>query len=370
MLGEYVDLADLQQAIDNKMVNARVRGSYTIYNYSSLAMVTSGAWDSDAVRKCRGLIVNTAQEIVALPWAKFFNHSQPEADRIPLDAKVVVTDKIDGSLGIGYYNADDGAYAIATRGSFVSDQAMHGTEVLRTKYADITWPDWVTPLFEIVYKEGRIVLDYGNTDDLFLLGGTDVSDTGYGYLSPAATMALIHWPGPVAEEFAYSTYADALMAKPRTNAEGIVIRQLGTTKMVKLKQEDYILLHKAIYGLTTKTVWEAMMNGSTTDALCAHLPDELHEWVRAVWLDYEKRLDVNLVTVRGVLDDVHTLLDGRSPQNKDARAEVARYITTHVDKALVGAVFAGLDNKDYRVMLLRQLKPAGGVRPEWTEDES
>lgn len=60
---------------------------------------------------------------VLRPLPKFLNHDQPEAPVIALDEPVVVTDKADGSLGI-IYPTPDGP-AVATRGSFASDQALH-----------------------------------------------------------------------------------------------------------------------------------------------------------------------------------------------------------------------------------------------------
>jgi RNA ligase len=71
---------------------------------------------------------------------------------------------MDGSLGILY--KVDGKPYLATRGSFVSDQAVAGTAMLHERYGDYEFEDGFTYLFEIIYPENRIVIDYKGMSDL------------------------------------------------------------------------------------------------------------------------------------------------------------------------------------------------------------
>src|SRR6185369_15422771 len=143
----------------------------------------------------------------ARPFAKFFNHGQPGAPGIDLTEPVAVSDKADGSLGILY--PDGAGWAVATRGSFASDQARHATALLATRYPDFTPPPGLTVLFEIIYPANRIVLDYQGLDDLVLLGAVDIA-TGRSF----GPEAVPDWPGPVVETFGYATFAEALAAPP------------------------------------------------------------------------------------------------------------------------------------------------------------
>jgi len=68
--------------------------------------------------------------------------------------------------------------------------------------------------------------------------------------------------------------------EPRPNAEGVVVRDLGTGNMLKIKQEDYVRLHRIISGLTDRTVWQHMVGGNPLDDLIVPLPDEFHDWIR------------------------------------------------------------------------------------------
>jgi RNA ligase len=49
--------------------------------------------------------------------------------------------------------------------------------------------------------------------------------------------------------------------------------------MIKLKQADYVELHKIVTGLSERTIWERLLEGK--DVL-EGIPDEWHDWVRSV----------------------------------------------------------------------------------------
>lgn len=179
-----------------------------------------------------------------------FNHGEPGAPELAAHTSVEVTDKLDGSLGILY--PADGGWAIATRGSFDSEQARHATALLQGRYHGRFFPalGW-TYLFEIVFPGNRIVVDYGPTDDLFLLGTVN-TETG----ESCGPDLVREWPGPRAATFGFSTFSEALAAPPRKNAEGVVVRQLGTENRIKIKQDDYVALHRIVTGCTKRRLWE------------------------------------------------------------------------------------------------------------------
>jgi hypothetical protein len=66
----------------------------TIYNYTERA-VYEREWNT-ASRSCRGLIANDEGVVVARPWPKMFNLSEPDAPMLNPDEPVVATDKLDG----------------------------------------------------------------------------------------------------------------------------------------------------------------------------------------------------------------------------------------------------------------------------------
>jgi len=358
-LHDLIAPADLTAGLEAKLINIREDGDgQRILNYSDAALYTP-AWDNPAVRQCRGLIVDEFDRIIARPWAKFFNYGQAEAGTLDLDAPVQVTDKVDGSLGIIHLD-NDGAPRVATRGSFQSDQAIHATQVLRDRYDGLGMLHWYTPLVEIVYPANRIVVDYGDLDDLILLGGVHIN-TG-AYVDPDDMAEIVGWTGPITETFDYPTLRDALAAPPRPGMEGLCVRFTGTEHIVKVKQEDYVRLHRIVTGLSERSVWEHMTAGLPLGDLLSTLPDELHDWTRQVW------------------DDLDTALWDKQTSAVVAHRSILRSLGsdwTRKDYALAAAnmptlrpyLFNLLDGRDPAAAILRTLKPAGDTRARaYSED--
>lgn len=180
----------VQDMIDTGYVSQRFHPEFpelAILNYTEKTAY-SGEWN-EVTLNSRGLIYNTdTLEVLARPFKKFFNFEQVGAPEIDLDAELFfVSDKFDGSLGIIYRTPIDDL-AVATRGSFESEQAKHATEWIRGQEAvyDRAYEliaEGLTPLVEIIYPENRIVVDYGGKDYLQYLGA--VNTTTGEYVPPA-----------------------------------------------------------------------------------------------------------------------------------------------------------------------------------------
>ncbi len=353
-ISDLVNMDELQTAIDARLINVRsADDGQLIYNYSDAAMYTPGAWDIPAVRVCRGLITRADGTVVARPWVKFFNHGQAEAGALDLDAPVEVTDKIDGSLGILHVD-EAGCIRVATRGSFESDQAIHATARLSEMDYVTTWDAEITPLVEIVYPENRIVCDYGTDDYLMLLGGVE-TQTGV-YLSPAEVSNRIGWCGPVTVTFPYGSLRDALAAPPRRGAEGMCVRYLNENRIVKVKQEDYVALHRIVTRLSEKTVWRHLLDGGTLAGMLAGLPDELHLWTR----DVAEGLILRTWDTADRARHVFSTIDA------DTRKDFAGQALHHPEKALLFMLY---DGKPIENAILRTLEPRGDARAKHiTED--
>jgi len=255
-----------------------------------------GVWD-EVTRQCRGLIYHTdTLEVVARPFPKFFNHGQTGAPDLDMYAECVVTDKMDGSLGV-IYPVSDGL-AVATRGSFVSEQALHATEVLRTRYNGWDPPQGCTTLVEIVYPANRIVVDYQGMDDLVYLASLRIGD---GMVEPW------FWPGPQAETFAYDMLGEALSAPPRDNCEGLVVWFPETNERVKIKYSSYISLHRILTGTNARNVWEVAAVHA-----CQHLIQDAKHWGSFLGIDAARAEEVMALGddwLTDVPDEFYTWVD-------------------------------------------------------------
>ncbi|GIF10634.1 RNA ligase [Actinoplanes teichomyceticus] len=344
LLHDVLDPVKVTEAVETGLVRAQRHPSrpFTIYNYTE-ACQYAGAW-SPVTLTCRGLIVDADGRIVARPYPKFFNHQESQAPALDAAAPVRVTDKADGSLGIVYH--DGSGYAVATRGSFASDQARHATAILRTRYASFVPPEGRTVLVEIIYPGNRIVVDYQGLDDLVLLGAVDIA-TGRSYGPEAAP----DWPGPVVETFGYATLAEALAAPPRDGREGLVVHFTETDERVKIKYADYVRLHRLVTGLTPRTVWELLAHGGDLDALLEPLPDEFHAWARGVAADLTAQVRARAAAVEAAYAGIVAGLPDGWGRKEFALAAVR--------SPYRGELFQRLDGHDYRPGLWQRVRPSG-----------
>ncbi|SET52023.1 RNA ligase [Nonomuraea wenchangensis] len=345
---DLFDLEYLEKCIEAGYVRVQEHPTepLEIYNYTEKTQY-EGVWDV-VTRTCRGLIVDEQGAIVARPFAKFFNYGDPLAGDLDLSAPAEVIDKMDGSLGI--LHPTSAGYAVATRGSFTSMQAAHATAVFRARYGDFEPPPGMTVLFEVVYPENRIVCDYGGADDLFLLGAVDIA-TG----AVVGPDWVSGWDGPQATVFSVRTLGEALAMPPRPGAEGLVVRMLDSGHMVKLKQADYVALHKVITGLNARGVWELLGAGKSVADICEPLPDEFHQWVK----DLAGRLTQEADDLLYDTEQFHDKILGRLPEGwtrKDYALEAAK-------STLRPWLFNLLDGKDPRPAIWRTLRPSGDMRP-------
>ena len=265
-IDEILDADKLAAMVAEGMVSARPhpRLSLTIYCYTKKAQ-SLGAWNS-VTKACRGLILDANGQVVARPWAKFFTLQQHESGwhlgdeeneqsddseiaTLDFDAPADVTDKIDGSLGILY--DDDGAPALATKGAFTSDQALRYTKIMRERYLDAATAmlrDTATTfLFELIGPGNRIVLAYPD-DDIVFLGAVDIATGQY---RPTSDFAGL-WPGPVSQPMPAHSLREALALPPRPDKEGMVVRFLDESRQIKIKQQDYLALHRAIFSFSAR----------------------------------------------------------------------------------------------------------------------
>lgn len=353
--GELFDPTRLDAAIAEGLVRVQTHPTepLRIFNYTEKAQFAQ-AWD-EVTLSCRGLIVDQDGMVVARPFRKFFNYGDAMAGELSASAKAVVVDKMDGSLGI-FYPTSDG-WAVATRGSFTSLQAIHATAVLRSRYAGFEPPAGVTVLAEIIYPANRIVCDYGGADDLFLLGGVDIA-TG-AVLGPDE---IRDWDGPSATVFHLSTLADALAMSPREGAEGLVVRLVESGQMVKLKQADYVALHKIITGLNARGVWELLGDGKSVADICEPLPDEFHQWVKDLAGELLQEADDLLFDT----ERFHERTLAKLPEGW-ARKDYAMAVA---HSTLKPWLFNLLDGRDPRPAIWKTLRPSGDMRPVQFSEEA
>lgn len=358
-LDDLFPAAELEEAIRAGLVREQISpdGWCAILNYTEAAQF-SGTWNRVTLA-CRGLIYHRrTRRVVARPFPKFFNYGQPGAPVLDLSEQVDVVDKLDGSLGI-FFPIGFGNYGVATRGSFTSDQACHATELYQSRYYPrFTPPPGWTVLAEIVYPGNRIVCDYGAVDDLVLLGAVHIAS---GRVVGPDSQWLSHWTGPRANILGRMTVAEALALPPRVGAEGFVLRTAGNT-MMKVKQADYVALHRIVTGLNERAVWEMLVANKPIDEFIAELPDEFHDWVTDVaarlYGQYMQILARVSVQYNKVVEQVFGSLVF-AEISRDDRARFAAAAKEVVAPDDLGYLFSMLDGKEITPKIWARIRPAG-----------
>lgn len=348
LLRDILDLDVYNTSVNDGYIQTQMHPTLplTIHNYSK-SCTWENAWN-EATLACRGLITNTETgEVLARPFLKFFNHDQPGAPVLDLSDEIIVTEKFDGSMGI-LYPLGDGNYAIATRGSFASDQAIWGTDIWNKKYADSFVPNsaW-TYIFEIIVPQNRIVIQYGKMEDLVLLGAIDTA-TG---LDIPLDIAQVGWAGPIVTPFPYKTYGEALLAPDRDNAEGFVLFHKASKSRVKIKQAEYIRLHRILTNVNTRSVWEILSAGENPEEVFSDAPDEFHIWLKSVIASMQEEFDAEFTASTNAFNQIVTSLG-----EDYTRRDFAIIASKHPLKA---TIFLLLDNRDIAPTIWDKIRPVG-----------
>lgn len=337
-LKDYLDVDLLRKMIDLGYVDVRKHSFANLYilNYSKLCTF-DWMWN-DVTEKCRGLIVDDSGKIKALPFKKFYNYEEIEDKSIIPNLPFKVYEKMDGSLGILYWI--DNYPAIATRGSFSSEQALEATRMFLTQYRNIIpiIPQDITFLFEIIYPGDQKVVNYGNIENLFLIAAIDTK-TG-------DEIDINNFDGwfPLTKEYEnISDWKKLRDVFDGDNREGFVIKFENNFR-VKLKYEEYFELHKLLYNITPKYILDLLITDKIDDLVV--LKDKFGEyhWDKIIKLISKFRNRFNQIRL-----ECELAFEGIYTTRKDA---AERFKTCKYPSVL----FAMYDDKDISQYIWKIIK--------------
>jgi RNA ligase len=340
---DLLDPIELSQMVKEKRVSKQVHPDLpiSIYNYTNRAQFM-GKW-SKTERVCRGLIVEDGSGLViARGPEKFFNYGQTGAPETTLDTLVRVTKKHDGSLGIGWKY--EGQYGIATRGSFMSEQAVHATSkidhIVRAQINEAGL-DGTTPIYEIVYSGNRIVLDYGDLDALMELGEVELTDGTIKY-RPSDLFHEVHDKKP------YIRLSTALELPIPADEEGYVLDlfeqfpggYLKSTGHVKLKGEEYKILHGLLTNTNARRIW-VQLAARDCHQLVEKVAIDNEKEIEKVWATYVGHDPADFLRVNVEKDIVETLLTNVPDEFYDWVTKKIDAINDTVSDLIIQAITLG-----------------------------
>jgi len=249
---------------------------------------------TDALRYCRGTVFEWSSELIALPYAKFFNlynHEHPEADNPP-EGPYEATIKLDGHYGICFNYVDD--WHLTTHGSFVSRSAKLGNELLlpliqRSKmlaWYDVGMRD-ITISTEIIHPTTRIRCDYHGHQGLVLTGARDrtlFDDKDYAWLAENGPRLGLHVTD-VWRDFTLDELRREVAEQKPKNREGFVLRWPDGT-YGKLKYKHY-MDRMSDMRLSYNGLMHAFIDGKLKSEM-ENIAEELWPYADDMWKKLEK----------------------------------------------------------------------------------
>jgi hypothetical protein len=301
-----------------------------IYNYTATTQYER-VWN-EVTLSCRGLILDANDQIVARPFGKFFNMGEMENQQIP-NEPFEVYEKMDGSLGILYWVGD--TPFIASRGSFMSNQAQMANELLNKQYAACLplLDKSKTYLFEIIYPENRIVIDYGKTQALVLLAIIDIAS---GKDLPLEGIGF-----PLVKRYDGQNDIHALKALEENNKEGFVVKFKSGYRL-KVKFAEYVRIHRIVTQVSSLSIWEYMKTNQSMELILDRVPDEFYDWVKHTVRKFEAQYE-----------DIEQIAK-KEYKVFETRKETAFYFQTCQFPAVM---FSLLDNREYSDIIWKMLRP-------------
>jgi RNA ligase len=294
----------LRAHCDNNMVRLAMSERLPhlgILHYRDDVVFGRGSWNNFN-KTCRGVVVDfNTKRILTKPFRKFFNLGESHAPSISeLERKkgFWVTEKLDGSFIMVYFDETTKQFYTTTKGSLDSEQGLWAQSRLPKSVQNKELVTKYTLMFEMISKEHQIVIPYdkiGYEEGLYLIGVREnISEKLFDPVQVAE----------FAKEYDLRTYktftyknlqsiVDDVKILPYTS-EGYVIRFMGEELMVKVKSSEYLRVHRFLSSLSDKNLLDIMIAGEeqTIHDNLGVVPEEYRDDVLATLEGYKKEAHI------------------------------------------------------------------------------
>lgn len=353
------ELKELDKMIADGFIYKNKHPDYPIYiyNYSKKTQY-DWIWNKYTIQ-CRGLILDADGNLIAKGLDKFFTHDQlldmNMKESIPNNEPFEITEKMDGSLGIMYFW--NGMNYISTRGLFESEMALEATSMLREEYKHIAFFEQYSYIFEIIYPENKIIVDYGEDRKLVLLAvinnetlqEENIYDEKFDYIEAEGLERVIKYDG-------ISDWGNILDKFDNNNKEGFVVKFLKSNFRVKMKFDWYKNLAHIYQNFNKKSIWKKMRDEIDIEELIKDVDDEFYPIVKNYMDELNKEYDS--VHIQAVADcDKHIDFMINKYNGNFTKKEFALELFDRVDKKTAQFVLAVYNNKQMNKMIINEIEP-------------
>lgn len=333
----------LEDFLNHKNLNSKEKDGLILFDYSLLTTFEMD-WDEISLN-ARGIVFEKATgKLVARGFGKFFNWEEFQGDSKLLSilpqsflpnytGKYRVLEKLDGSCAICYTYMKD--WNINTRGSFESEQAIWAKKWFDKNIDASHMNKDFTYVFEIIYPDNRIVVDYGNKEMLSL---TAIIDTETGYELPYDVMknTAERIGCEIADIYEFDKFEDIFTSRDglTMNEEGYVVTFDNGFKF-KLKGEEYSKVHKLLCSLTPLHFWRAidLNTFKIPKEFLVVLPEEFKETVDTLQHTTER---LHADAFDKAVELAKTVPE--FPDTKEGKKERYFWVSKNFDKETIGTV--------------------------------
>lgn len=275
-------------------VSSMQEGRYIIFKYG--AEVSYYDLWNEFYMETRGVVIDVENlNLVSTPYRKFFNLNEKEMTSMKQIQTLIgnahaieVQNKEDGSMvSVSRYEDE---LIVATPGSLASEQAKWAKAFLLKHHMGFLkhMPNDTTFIFEAIYPDNRIVIDYQGAEKMVLTGARDnrtgeyltrsfIEDHGIVFQIPIPTLE-----DKSLEQLMLESKDKTLHPADKKEGWVITVRTKDDTLLFKVKCEDYCDIHR-VMGVSNspKVVFEHIIN-ETYDDFITKVPEIVKPLVERV----------------------------------------------------------------------------------------
>ena len=311
-------------------------------------------WKNDNLH-FRSSVWNYNGELISASFPKFFNWSeQPDLSPVPTSLKnATVVEKLDGStLIVSKYN---GQYIMRTRGTVDASKMANGHELeifkntilskLSHIYTSDTWNySW---LFEWVSPINKIVLNYGDEPDWYLVGVINHDDYSLANQFSLDRYAMnLELKRPAT--YTFSGVEDLLKDVDQWRGkEGVVVYSKNDQMLHKVKAMDYLIKHRFKSEATLENTLDLYFNYDKpsyqefASKLTETFDYECFEMVRG----YASQVCDASKEVNKIVDGFKSFIDNQLKSLSTRKEQAQKVISSYSESNRASMIFSLLDGK-------------------------
>lgn len=312
-----------------------------------------GEWD-EVMIGMRGAVYDDAGMRVNAPMHKFFNLGE----RPTPEGNYIVQEKLDGTCIVAF--RWHGGPVVHTLGAFGSPQAIAARAWIERTFGWDWLDDDTTYVFEWMDAGNLTTLRWTGEPTLKLLFASD----GIAEF----LISSVQWPGERVGQIDVTGTPEELATMVSDDEEGYVLvydgAHMGQRHRLKVKGAHYLAMHRAVWGLSEKVVWEYLFDKTEMERalFLATLDEEARLWFR----DVAAAMNADVAELRDEAERLYDHATTGVPDIRDRAATINRY-----DPVFKAYCFMRMNGKPrYENVLARHIKPKGHTPYTGIKDEA